>query len=110
MEDVARLQSVTTLALLPALEEVLASGIVRFRDDALFFTSEEVQRALQAQISEPARRMLLGNQPGVHAHRGGSTDTPAPSVGFVTAMVEPDSPVSCGFSLRTSSASPSWSS
>ncbi|UYB38798.1 LuxR C-terminal-related transcriptional regulator [Streptomyces sp. Je 1-4] len=60
LRDVALVQSVTTLSLLPALDEVMAASLVRFRGDRLAFRSPEVHRALGDDLSGPLRRMLRG--------------------------------------------------
>ncbi|MFE6740881.1 hypothetical protein [Streptomyces tubercidicus] len=60
LRDVALVQSVTTLALLPALDEVLATSLVRFHGDRLAFRSPEVHRALGDDVPGPLRRMLRG--------------------------------------------------
>ncbi|MGW3007850.1 helix-turn-helix transcriptional regulator [Streptomyces sp. NPDC001219] len=60
LRDVALVQSVTTLSLLPTLDEVLATSLVRIRGDRLAFRSSEVHRALGDDLSGPLRRILRG--------------------------------------------------
>ncbi|WP_399920163.1 LuxR C-terminal-related transcriptional regulator [Streptomyces kanamyceticus] len=59
LQEIARVQSVTTLSMLPALEETISAGLIRFSGDRLAFRSPDTRRALNARIPAPVRRTLL---------------------------------------------------
>jgi DNA-binding CsgD family transcriptional regulator len=63
LQEIARVQSVTTLSLLPALEETVSAGLVRFAGDRLAFCSPDTRSALHAGIPAPIRRTLLRGLP-----------------------------------------------
>ncbi|MFF1379129.1 LuxR C-terminal-related transcriptional regulator [Streptomyces sp. NPDC058308] len=58
LHDVARVLSVTTLSLLPALDEAVAASLIRFDGDRLAFRSAAVRQRLSADIPAPLREML----------------------------------------------------
>ncbi|WP_158674569.1 helix-turn-helix transcriptional regulator [Streptomyces hoynatensis] len=72
-EDAARMLGKPTAAVLPALQEALASGLMRCEGDVLAFRHELVRQALLATLPAPLRgalhrqaaRMLLARQGGV---------------------------------------------
>lgn len=63
LQEIARVQSVTTLSMLPALEETVSAGLIRFAGDRLTFRSPDIRRALNARIPAPVRRTLLRGAP-----------------------------------------------
>ncbi|MFD6529643.1 LuxR C-terminal-related transcriptional regulator [Streptomyces sp. NPDC060184] len=73
LHEIARVQSVTTLSMLPALEETISAGLVRFAGDRLAFCSPGARRALHAGIPAPVRRTLLHALPG---HRPAGQSSP----------------------------------
>ncbi|GAA0400799.1 helix-turn-helix transcriptional regulator [Streptomyces luteireticuli] len=82
LQEVAQLQSVTTLSLLPLLDEALAAGVVDFAGDRLAFASAEVHRALREQVPSRVRRMLLHSVSPSHLHEAAGPAVPGEEAVF----------------------------
>ncbi|MGW5941064.1 LuxR C-terminal-related transcriptional regulator [Streptomyces celluloflavus] len=63
LQEVARVQSVTALSMLSALEETIAAGVIGFRGKGLAFRSPGLRRKLNTRISAPVRQALLRGAP-----------------------------------------------
>ncbi|MET9532424.1 LuxR C-terminal-related transcriptional regulator [Streptomyces sp. NPDC006649] len=59
----ARVQSVTVLSLLPALEEALAAGVIGSTSDRFMFLSPGLSHRLRTEIPAPVRQALLRGVP-----------------------------------------------
>ncbi|MBH1934484.1 helix-turn-helix transcriptional regulator [Streptomyces sp. AV19] len=91
LQEVAQLQSVTTLSLLPSLDEVLAAGVVEFAGDRLAFASAEAHRALQEQVPSRVRHVLLHSVSPSHRHEAADPAVPAvPAVPEEEPVISPD--------------------
>ncbi|CAM4182166.1 LuxR C-terminal-related transcriptional regulator [Nocardiopsis rhodophaea] len=63
LHEVALIQSVTTMSLLPALDEAVTASLIRFREDRLAFRSPQVQRSVREGIPAEVRRILGSGMP-----------------------------------------------
>ncbi|MFC9927362.1 LuxR C-terminal-related transcriptional regulator [Streptomyces sp. NPDC127190] len=86
LQEIARVQSVTTLSMLPALEETVEAGLIRFTGDRLAFRSPDVRQALHARIPAPVRRTLLRGAPAARPAGQPATEAHATPDALVSAL------------------------
>ncbi|MFE5794735.1 LuxR C-terminal-related transcriptional regulator [Streptomyces sp. NPDC056503] len=89
LQEIALVQSVPTLSMLPALEETVAAGLIRFAGDRLTFRSPDVRLALSATIPAPVRRTLLRGTPVPRQGRQPSPETHGARDSLVSSLFLP---------------------
>ncbi|MVO87810.1 hypothetical protein GPA10_24380 [Streptomyces sp. p1417] len=86
LQEVARVQSVTALSMLLALEETITAGVIGIKGHRLVFRSPGLRRKLNTRISVPLRKVLLRGAP---PHR-----SPAPAAIAPATEARPKPPAS----------------
>ena len=77
LEDAAAMLGLTPAALLPAVEELIAAGLLTAVDDAFRFRHELLRRAVLDTIAPPARTALHRQYGRLLLGRGGAADVAA---------------------------------
>ncbi|MFT2016903.1 LuxR C-terminal-related transcriptional regulator [Streptomyces sp. 796.1] len=77
LQEVARVQSVTALSMMAALEETMAAGVIGFAGNGLMFRSPGLCHTLKARIPARVRQALLR---GASLHRPAGSAAVAPGL------------------------------
>ena len=91
VEDAAEMLGGTTAALLPAVEELIAAGLLTAADDAFSFRHELLRRAVRDTIPAPGLRALHRQYGELLLSRGGAADRAAE---HLLQAADSDSPAS----------------